>query len=77
MHASWDTCARFVFFQVKAEMYEGKHGGCSKTTVSQDERSTPTQMTCSLAHVLTTKPRGTWKVNHNLLGDGNEMTAGL
>lgn len=35
------------------------------------------QMTCSLAPVLTTKPRGTWKVNHNLLGDGNEMTAGL
>lgn len=35
------------------------------------------QMTCSLAHVLTTKPCGTWKVNHNLLGDGNEMTAGL
>lgn len=27
----------------------------------------------TLAHVRSTKPYGTWRVNHYLLGDGNEM----
>lgn len=33
----------------------------------------PHQAQMTSAHVLSTKPYGTWRVNHNLLGDGNEM----
>lgn len=31
------------------------------------------QAQMTLAHVLSTKPYGTWRVTQNLLGDGNEM----